>query len=78
MTPTENIQLERIEEKIDTLNRFMATYTEKSIHCAENFVRVNEHIKTLYTRADWNRNKIIIFMAVAGVMVWVIDKLVKI
>ena len=77
MTANENIQLERIEVKIDTLNEFMATYTEKSIHCKTRFDGVDVTIKELKKMAEWNRTKIIGAMFIFGTLVWVLEKLMK-
>ena len=68
MTANENIQLERIEVKIDTLNNFMATYTEKSVHCTAKFKEledtkkdINIKIDNVVAAANWNKWKIVFF-----------------
>jgi len=77
MTANENIQLERIEEKIDTLNNFMATYTEKSKHCAKAFGDIDGKISEIKKVSEWNRNKIIAFMAIFGAIIWAIGKFIR-
>lgn len=77
MTAVENIQLERIEQKLDVLNGFMNTYIEKSIHCNEKFTSINSHINTLYKKADWNRTKILVFGGVVAAAIWFLDSVIK-
>jgi len=76
--------LERIETKLDeqtkrieVLNGFVATYTERSAHCAIKFIALDTEIKTLNEKANWNRTKILIFMGVIAGVVYFLDKVLK-
>lgn len=76
--------LDRIENKLDeqtkrieALNGFVATYTERSAHCAIKFLNIDTELRSLNKRADWNRTKILIFMGVITGIVYFLDKVLK-
>lgn len=71
-------KLDKQMEKIETLMSFMATSNERVIHCRQYFTDNDiEHTK-LSADIAWVRGKILVFMGAIAVIVWALDRLVKI
>jgi len=84
MTMKERDILGEIKDDISTLSieikkltSFMDTYKERSKHCAKTFVDIDNKINEVTRVSDWNRNKIIAFMAILGAIVWIVERFLR-
>jgi len=75
------IDIQRIEGKIDKLMDFMSRYEERAAHCKDEFEKLDGGWRDNHDKINALEKRVIGYIGLAsgavGVIVWVVDKVIR-